>query len=354
MAASCLSFLPFLCLLAALAPRGLAAPTDEGLSRHSHNAKTSLTFLFQNNLNATDSANHVGAIMLDPMLQGEAEAACEDIGETLISRAALAEHEADFLHQFAYLQYESRRRDEPLGGRHYYIADGVVSANEQFSELTFSALPSSSSPQQRQSHLRLQALCTQTGNVTSDARPSGPGAKELTVHSNGNSFIGIRNQKSFRFLGIPFADAPGRFEYSQLYSAKGQTIRATAYGSECMQQYGGGSEDCLFLNIQTPYLPRQGSHDSNLRPVMFWIYGGGFVGGSSSSAGTDGGDLASREDIVVVSCNYRLSTLGFLAVPGTDIKGNFGIADQLTALEVRYISWKIQRDANEKMPSSPH
>jgi carboxylesterase type B len=50
--------------------------------------------------------------------------------------------------------------------------------------------------------------------------------------------------------------------------------------------------------------------------------------------------MASREDLVVVTINYRLNTLGFLAIPGTDIKGNFGIADQLTAL-----MWTIQNIA---------
>jgi carboxylesterase type B len=63
--------------------------------------------------------------------------------------------------------------------------------------------------------------------------------------------------------------------------------------------------------------------------------GGGFTGGTGADAGSDGGNLASREDIVVVNVNYRLSTLGFLAIPGTDIKGNFGIADQINALKVR-------------------
>lgn len=65
---------------------------------------------------------------------------------------------------------------------------------------------------------------------------------------------------------------------------------------------------------------------------MFWIHGGGYTGGAGSE--NDGGNLASREDIVVVTINYRLSTLGFLAIPGTEIKGNFGIADQILALEV--------------------
>jgi carboxylesterase type B len=68
---------------------------------------------------------------------------------------------------------------------------------------------------------------------------------------------------------------------------------------------------------------------------MFWIHGGGFTGGSGGDAGMDGGNLATREDILLVSINYRLSTLGFLAVPDTPIAGNFGIADQILALEVR-------------------
>lgn len=67
--------------------------------------------------------------------------------------------------------------------------------------------------------------------------------------------------------------------------------------------------------------------------MMFWIHGGGFTGGSGADSLSDGGNLASKEDVVVVSINYRLSTLGFLAVPGTDIKGNYGIADQITALD---------------------
>lgn len=67
---------------------------------------------------------------------------------------------------------------------------------------------------------------------------------------------------------------------------------------------------------------------------MFWIHGGGFTGGSGADSGSDGGNLASREDIVVVNINYRLSTLGFLAIPGTNVTGNYGIADQINALDV--------------------
>ena len=80
------------------------------------------------------------------------------------------------------------------------------------------------------------------------------------------------------------------------------------------------------------YIPQAGSK-AKLRPVLMSIYGGGFTGGNSGPfSGLDTGNLASREDIVGVQFNYRLSTLGFLAIPGTDIKGNFGVGDQVTAL----------------------
>lgn len=86
------------------------------------------------------------------------------------------------------------------------------------------------------------------------------------------------------------------------------------------------------MNIQTPYIPKAGSKQ-NLRPVLTSIYGGGFIGGNSGpNSDLDTGNLASQDDIVGVLFNYRLSTLGFLAIPGTEITGNFGIGGQRTVL----------------------
>ncbi len=132
-------------------------------------------------------------------------------------------------------------------------------------------------------------------------------------------------------MGIPYANPLSRFEYSSVYSKKGQTINAQSYGANCAQPWDTGVEDCLFLNIQTPYLPSTAHPKKSLKPVLFTIHGGGFTGGNGG-IGFDAGNLVSREDIVAVSINYRLSTLGFLAIPGTNIKGNFGIGDQVTAL----------------------
>ncbi|KAG9188990.1 hypothetical protein G6011_05858 [Alternaria panax] len=279
------------------------------------NAKSSLTLIYQSNLNASDDRNHIGAIVLDPVPQANAAAACASLNEKLISKATLQKYQADFNHALSYQDYAKYTDSE----RGYYIENGVVSVGNRVSYSFSSA-----------SHKQLPVLCTQSANNgSSSARPVN--GSTISVASSGSTFVGYRNQKSFRFLGIPYADTPTRFEYSSLYSKKGQTIQATKYGSQCAQG-GGGSEDCLFLNIQTPYIPKAGSK-RQLRPVLFWIHGGGFTGGSGADALSDGGNLASKEDLVVVNINYRLSTLGFLAIPGTDIKGNFGIADRITALD---------------------
>jgi carboxylesterase type B len=279
------------------------------------NAKSSLTLVYQNNLNGSDDKNHIGAIILDPVPQANAAAACASLNEKLITKATLQKYQADFNDALSYQDYAKYTDAE----RGYYIDSGVVSVGNRVKYLSSSA-----------SHKQLPVLCTQSANNGSTT--AGPvNGSSITVASGGNTFVGYRNQKSFRFLGIPYADTPTRFKYSSLYSKKGQTIQATKYGSQCIQG-GGGSEDCLFLNIQTPYIPKVGSK-KQLRPVLFWIHGGGFTGGSGADPLSDGGNLASKEDLVVVNINYRLSTLGFLAIPGTDIKGNFGIADQITALD---------------------
>jgi len=95
----------------------------------------------------------------------------------------------------------------------------------------------------------------------------------------------------------------------------------------------GLNEDCLYLNIWTPG-PEKGR-----RPVMVWIHGGGFMTGSGSSPFYDGGPLAGRGDVVVVTINYRLNVFGFLRlkditqgrIPST---GNEGILDQVAAFEM--------------------
>jgi hypothetical protein len=287
------------------------------------NAATSLTLLYQNNLNASDDVNHVGVILLDAMPERLAAAACAQLNETLLPIQTLNAHKIDFLQQFAYLSYS---RDLP-SGQTYNIAGGelIVDTRHQ----SFSLLAT-----RNRAH-DLPVLCTQSASDSTSSAPATPSTL-ISVSASGNTYAGFRNKKSFRFIGIPYANPFKRWTYSTPYSSTGKTINATTYGPQCAQG-GSGAEDCLFLNIQTPYIPKAGSKTkADLKPVLFWIHGGGFTGGSGADPLSDGGNLASREDVVVVNINYRLSTLGFLAIPGTEIRGNYGIADQITALQVPF------------------
>jgi para-nitrobenzyl esterase len=92
------------------------------------------------------------------------------------------------------------------------------------------------------------------------------------------------------------------------------------------------SEDCLFLNIWTPGL------DDARRPVMFWIHGGAFIIGCGTEGFLEGGNLAKRGDVVLVSINYRLGALGFMNLKETTggkipATGNEGMLDQVAALD---------------------
>ncbi|KAJ4324321.1 hypothetical protein N0V94_001379 [Neodidymelliopsis sp. IMI 364377] len=306
----------FVAATASLIALSSGSPVDATNAAATSNSRSSLTLVYQNNLNVSDNKNHIGAIILDPVPQTNVAAACAALNERPLSKAALQLYQSDFVDALLYQDF-AKYNDASKG---YYIDNGIVSVNKQ---LSFASVSKSSNK-------NLPVLCTQSANNgSSSAKPTnGTG---VTLASSGNTFVGYRNQKSFRFLGIPYADPPQRWTYSSVYSKKGQTIQATAYGSQCVQG-SSGSEDCLFLNVQTPYIPKVGSKQK-LRPVLFWIHGGGFTSGSGADPQTDGGDLASKEDLVVVTINYRLSTLGFLAIPGTNVKGNYGIADQITALD---------------------
>ena len=92
------------------------------------------------------------------------------------------------------------------------------------------------------------------------------------------------------------------------------------------------NEDCLFLNVWSP------AADGKKRPVMVWIHGGGFVGGSGSSDMYNGTQIAKRGDVVVVTLNYRLGPLGFmyfndLPLSKGKFEDNLGIKDQVAALK---------------------
>jgi len=94
------------------------------------------------------------------------------------------------------------------------------------------------------------------------------------------------------------------------------------------------SEDCLTLNLWTA---DRGPREGGKRPVLVWLHGGALTGGSGAVAVYDGAELA-RRGLVVVTINYRLSALGFLAHPvlsaesRAHVSGNYGLLDCITAL----------------------
>jgi para-nitrobenzyl esterase len=105
---------------------------------------------------------------------------------------------------------------------------------------------------------------------------------------------------------------------------------ATAPSPYCPQgtQQGVlGQEDCLYLDVTVP----TGTGRGERRPVLVWLYGGGFGGGGAREF--DGTRLATAGDAVVVTVNYRLGALGFLSAPALDATGgNYGLMDQAEAL----------------------
>ncbi|PWK20049.1 para-nitrobenzyl esterase [Arcicella aurantiaca] len=148
------------------------------------------------------------------------------------------------------------------------------------------------------------------------------------------------------FKGIPFAAPPvGEFRWRPPQPVKNWEgeFDASKFGSNCAQAgWGakpgtiaeGSSEDCLYLNLWTP-----ANYTSKSKlPVMVWIHGGGFTGGSGSSPQNFGHEFT-QNGVILVNINYRLGRLGYFAHPAlnaefpNELKGNYGYMDQIAALQ---------------------
>ncbi len=156
------------------------------------------------------------------------------------------------------------------------------------------------------------------------------------VHTKSGFLRGIDGGDAWVFRGIPYAAPPvGELRWKAPQEPpRWKGIRdADEFGDACPQAegaFGAGSvtEDCLYLNVAAP--KERGKY-----PVMVWIHGGAFISGAGSETAYDPTRLV-REDVVVVTLNYRLGALGFLPHPAlTDEageSGNYGLMDQQKAL----------------------
>lgn len=154
---------------------------------------------------------------------------------------------------------------------------------------------------------------------------------------------GVQADNVVSFKGIPFAAPPVgdmRWRAPQPVAPWSTTRVADRIGNDCMQATTSTtanpvSEDCLYLNVWRP-----AAASAAPLPVMVWVYGGGYTSGGSSTPREDGAQFA-KQDVILVSFNYRLGRLGFFGHPALtaaaaqsgETLGNYGYMDQIAALQ---------------------
>ncbi|MES2581385.1 MAG: carboxylesterase family protein [Pseudomonadota bacterium] len=166
----------------------------------------------------------------------------------------------------------------------------------------------------------------------------GGGYDPLVVGVKEGAVRGTETATVRQFLGIPYAAPPvGALRWkAPVAPAPWDGVRdARSFGNHCPQNdttplkygYPGGKEDCLYLNVFTPKTP--GKH-----PVMVWVHGGAFVLGRSNNYPVT---RLVEQGNTVVTINYRLGALGYLAHPAladtAGRSGNYGFLDQVAALK---------------------
>jgi len=216
---------------------------------------------------------------------------------------------------------------------------------------------------------RIECLLAAASLVAAIGTASAQIPEQVRVESGSIAGTVSTGQPNVRvFKGIPFAAPPlgeNRWRAPQP-AAKWEGVRkADAFGAPCIAgapaaPRGGGrggaaaaaapapapgpaagapqreparSEDCLYANVWT-----SAGNANDRRPVMVWIYGGGFTGGSGGMAWYDGENLAAKGP-VIVTFNYRLGAFGFFAHPdlakesGRNASGNYGMMDAIAMLQ---------------------
>ncbi len=180
------------------------------------------------------------------------------------------------------------------------------------------------------------ALASPAGSSASTGAAGAPSIPVVLTESG--AVRGASVQNMYAYLGIPYAAPPVgalRWQPPQPHARWSGTLAATAFANHCPQNaspvgFASVTEDCLYLNVFVPAWRRPGDK----LPVMVWLHGGDFVDGESDDYDPD--RLVAR-GVIVVTLNYRLGYLGFLATSGLDEENhthvNYGLLDQQFALE---------------------
>ena len=185
-------------------------------------------------------------------------------------------------------------------------------------------------------------LCTNSGPITQATQSFPKPELQVTVQSGKQNLTGYRDFYGFQFRGVRFSPKVERFEDATVYEGSGE-VEALKYGAGCLQandpRWPLLDEDCQFLNVWTPYLSANAAESAQrkkLKAVMIWITGGANLYGTGTDTEKEGGNLASRGDVVVVSFNYRVGNLGFLPFKDGIHNGNYAVSDMFAALSWVY------------------
>jgi carboxylesterase type B len=148
------------------------------------------------------------------------------------------------------------------------------------------------------------------------------------------------------WLSIPYAEPPiGKLRFSRPRSVKSwsTTLNGQELPKMCIQKgdVNEMSEDCLYLNVYTPYLSYNASQ---LLPVFVWIHGGSWISGSGGEY--DPLMISALSNVVSVTINYRVGAFGFLHLSGTDAAGNQLLYDQ--SLAIKWINENAARFGGDK------
>ncbi|KDN35619.1 alpha/beta-hydrolase [Tilletiaria anomala UBC 951] len=329
----------------------LSASTSNATDSPSPSPRSGLRFLYQNDLDwRRAKAGKKRAYVLHTLpMRGyaEATAACAALGEQLADADTALADRRGLRRQLAFLQLEGSLRnsqtfwaatEETLqwdGSKLVRVSNAAATGATADDVDAGSRRARSKRPSTREGMpLQPLPLCTQSAPYSTINATDASSRWTVEAQSDALTFQGYRDALSFRFGALPYANVPQRFAHSSLHSQSSGTVHAfgTDNSSACPQGYGSWKEVCNVQNVFTTYLPLASDPAPTLRPVMFWIHGGGFTSGSGLDPNFLGGQLASRSDVVVVTPNYRLGMLGWMAL-NDEYAGNYGLGDLVTALQ---------------------